>query len=243
MESSKETTSDKSAQPIRFAGSVLGSNRHIGGFFRNSDEEYGLLLPFIREGLERGEKAFHVVSPHQRLEHLWRLTCAGIDVTDARATGQFELCKWEEVYFCKGYFDQNRMLAIYQHVFDASTELGYGLTRLVAHMEWAFEDREGVRDLLEYEARFNLMHQGRKDVVICAYDLRKFRADVIVDVLRTHSMIIIGGSLQQNSFFVPPGEFLAELRARESSKHRWQMQSKQTKTLNFNRGIGGGSGK
>lgn len=95
----------------------------------------------------------------------------------------------------------------------------------------AFEDREGVRDLLEYEARFNLMHQARKDAVICAYDLRKFRADVIADVLRTHPMIIIGGSLQQNSFFVPPGEFLAELR--ESSKHRWQRQPKQTKTLNF----------
>ena len=35
-----------------------------------------------------------------------------------------------------------------------------------------------------------------------------------MDVLRTHPMVIIGGVLQQNPFFVPPDEFLRELRAR-----------------------------
>ena len=35
-----------------------------------------------------------------------------------------------------------------------------------------------------------------------------------MDVLRTHPMVIIGGVLQQNPFFVPPDEFLRELRER-----------------------------
>ena len=35
-----------------------------------------------------------------------------------------------------------------------------------------------------------------------------------MDILRTHPMVIIGGVLQQNPFFVPPGEFLRELRER-----------------------------
>jgi hypothetical protein len=74
-------------------------------------------------------------------------------------------------------------------------------------------DREGVSDLIEYEARFNLIHDPR-DPVICAYDLRKFSADVIMDVLRTHPTIIIGGILQENPFFVPPEGFLQELRGR-----------------------------
>ena len=49
-----------SGQPVRFAGSELGGRQHICGFFRNPEEEYHLLLPFIKEGFERGEKAFHV---------------------------------------------------------------------------------------------------------------------------------------------------------------------------------------
>jgi hypothetical protein len=32
--------------------------------------------------------------------------------------------------------------------------------------------------------------------------------------MRTHPMIIIGGVLQENRFFVPPDEFLRELRYR-----------------------------
>jgi hypothetical protein len=36
----------------------------------------------------------------------------------------------------------------------------------------------------------------------------------VVDIMRTHPMIIIGGILQENPFFVPPDEFLRELRER-----------------------------
>jgi hypothetical protein len=36
--------------------------------------------------------------------------------------------------------------------------------------------------------------------------------------MRTHPMIIIGGVLQENAFFVPPDEFLRELRQRRSTR-------------------------
>jgi hypothetical protein len=53
------------------------------------------------------------------------------------------------------------------------------------------------------------------DPVICAYDLSKFSASVAIDVMRTHPMVIIGGVLEENPFFVPPDQFLLELRERE----------------------------
>jgi hypothetical protein len=36
----------------------------------------------------------------------------------------------------------------------------------------------------------------------------------VIDITRTHPTIIIGGILQQNPFFVPPEEFLKEIRER-----------------------------
>ena len=38
--------------------------------------------------------------------------------------------------------------------------------------------------------------------MICTYDLRKFGASVVMDALRTHPVVIIGGLLQENPFFV-----------------------------------------
>jgi hypothetical protein len=36
----------------------------------------------------------------------------------------------------------------------------------------------------------------------------------VIDIMRTHPMVIIGGVLQENPFYVPPDQFLAELRSR-----------------------------
>ena len=71
-----------------------------------------MLLPFIKEGFERGEKAFHIVDPELRDEHLQRLESAGIDVAAGEQSGQFELRNWADAYLREGHFDQDRMLAL-----------------------------------------------------------------------------------------------------------------------------------
>jgi hypothetical protein len=38
--------------------------------------------------------------------------------------------------------------------------------------------------------------------------------------MRTHPMIIIGGVLQENPFFVPPDVFLQELRERSAAQNK-----------------------
>jgi MEDS: MEthanogen/methylotroph, DcmR Sensory domain len=55
------------------------TQRHVCAFFHSANEEYRVLLPFIKEGFERGEKAFHTVDPKLREEHLNRLRSAGSD--------------------------------------------------------------------------------------------------------------------------------------------------------------------
>jgi hypothetical protein len=41
-----------------------------------------------------------------------------------------------------------------------------------------------------------------------------------MDILRTHPMAIVGGILQENPFYVPPDQFLEELRARRRRTER-----------------------
>jgi len=46
------------------------------------DDEYKALLPFIKEGLERGERAFHVVDPELRETHLRRLAALEFEIRE-----------------------------------------------------------------------------------------------------------------------------------------------------------------
>jgi MEDS: MEthanogen/methylotroph, DcmR Sensory domain len=101
--------------------------------------------------------AFHTIDPHGRDEHLQRLASAGIDVTATLASGQLEVHDWNEMHLRDGLFDQSRTLAGWEQIERQAKQDGFPLIRFVAHMEWAFEDRPGVGDLLEYEARANYL--------------------------------------------------------------------------------------
>lgn len=153
------------SRQVSLAGKLLDRSRHVCAFFNSKDEEYRVLLPFIKEGFTNGEKAFHIVKEDQHHAHRRTLTSAGIPVKDAEAKGQFELRRWEDAYLRDGHFDQNRMLALIEEVLQAGTAQGYPLTRLVANMEWALEDRPGVTDIVEYETRLNYILPKYDDAV------------------------------------------------------------------------------
>ena len=143
---------------------------------------------------------------------------ADIDVDAAESKGQLEVRRWDDAYLRDGHFDQGRMIALIEEVLARGKERGYPLTRLVANMEWALEDRPGVSDIVEYESRLNYVLPKYDDPVCCTYDLARFGASVVMDILRTHPMVILGGSLQENPFYVPPDEFLRELRQRKRQR-------------------------
>ena len=57
-------------EPVRLAGSVLNRSCHVCAFFHSKEEEYRVLMPFIKDGFDKGDRAFHVVDPKHRPDHL-----------------------------------------------------------------------------------------------------------------------------------------------------------------------------
>src|SRR5258708_2116265 len=170
---------------VQFAGVTLGRQRHICAFFNSIDEEHRVLRSFIKDGLDRGEKGFHIVDPQLREEHLKRLVETGIDVERAMGSGQLEVRSWQDAYLREDRFDQDAMLALIEEVLRSGPAAGYPLTRLLAHMEWALLDKPGVDNLVEYETRLNYVLPKYDDPVICTYDLTKFGSSVAMDIMRT----------------------------------------------------------
>jgi hypothetical protein len=212
----EERAMKKTAAPIRFAGSQLGEARHVCAFFNSDEEEYRVLLPFIKDGFERGDKAIHVLSPDQHRDHVQRLADIGIDSTAVQQSGQFELRSSIDTYLQDGRFDQDRMLQSFEQMASGNAEGGFPLSRIVCQMDWVPDGQSHIDDLIEFEARVNDVWCRHDDAVICTYRLSKFSGDTVIDIMRTHPVVIIGGILQHNPFFVPPGEFLREIRARRA---------------------------
>ena len=206
----------KNTAAIPFAGSQLDEARHVCAFFNNDEEEYRVLLPFIKGGFECGHKAVHVVNPEQRNDHLNRLIAAGIDTAGAAQSGQFELKTNTEAYLRDGRFDKDRMVEVFEQLASGNASGGFPLSRIVCRMDWAVEGASYADDVVEFESRVNEVWNRHEDAVICTYYLGKFGGDTVIDILRTHPMVIIGGILQHNPFFVPPEQFLPEFRERRA---------------------------
>ena len=198
-------------EPIRFAGSELRGYRHVCAFFNSPQEEYATLLPFVRDGLERGERAYHVLPARYRQEHLDQLRSAGIDVRAAQQRRQLEVAAPDEVYLRNGRFDKEAMLEVIQEALKAGPTLGFPLTRLIAHAEAVLQDGSVANEWIEYESRLNDVLPHYHDPVICTYDANLLNGAIAVDILRTHPVAIIGGRLYENPFFVPPTKFLPEI--------------------------------
>jgi MEDS: MEthanogen/methylotroph, DcmR Sensory domain len=205
--------------PISLAGSHLDRVRHVCAFFSTEEEEYRVLMPFMKHGFECGDKAVHVVNPEQLTEHVQRLSEVGIDIAAVQKSGQLEIQSNTEAYLRDGHFDKDRMLATFAKMAsNANTASGFPLSRIVCRMDWAAHDRSRLEDVIEFESRVNDVWNQSDDAVICTYHLPQFSGDAVVDIMRTHPMVIIGGTLHENPFFTPPAEFMREFRGRREER-------------------------
>jgi hypothetical protein len=194
----------------RLAGRTLGNARHICAFFHSKAEEYDVLGSFIMEGFEQDEKAVHVIDPGRKLEHCRCLENMGMALPTVMQSGLLDVVGWDQAHLRHGGFDLEAMLASMEDLFRRNAANGFAMTRYIADMEWSQSTAPGTGDLIEYEARLNYLIPRYRDTVICTYDLARFNATTVMDILRIHPMAIIGGILQENPFFVSPEEFLDE---------------------------------
>jgi hypothetical protein len=192
---------------IRFGGFELTSSRHVCAFFNSTEEAYSTLMPFISDGFTCGHKAVHFVNPGSLGEHMNRLRCEGIDALSAVEDGQLDVRETTDVYLQDGRFDEDRMV----HVFERLASLPdkpFPLSRIICQMDWATERKGDLRHVIEFESRINEVWQRHDDVVVCIYDAARLSGDAVVDIIRTHPVVVLGGRAHENPFYVPPAEFL-----------------------------------
>jgi hypothetical protein len=202
-------------KPARLFGETL-DGMHICTFFSTAEERYRVLMPFIREGLEEGDRAFHIVDPFLRSDHTQRIAEAGFDTARAEVEGQLEIIGWDEAYLRGGSFNPSEMLSLLPVLLNNGRARGFPVTRFIADVAWVLNNPGAVDLMLDYECRVNLALPKAGDIVICSYDLDTVDASMVVAAMRTHPIVLIGGIVQRNPFYVPPEELLKELSEREA---------------------------
>lgn len=193
---------------VNLAGAAVGHHCHACAFFEGRDDEYNVLVPFIKEGLKGRDRIVQVIDEGHRAERLRRLSESGISVAAAEQLGRLEARPWENAYLQGGRFDQHAMIALLEELLTASKEQGFAVTRLWGNMEWVLEQRPGAHEIFAYESRLNHVLPKYDTVAVCAYDVTRFSDAVLTQILRSHPKVIRNGLLQDNPSYVPPAQHL-----------------------------------
>jgi len=71
-------------------------------------------------------------------------------------------------------------------------------------MSWAAGGVPGAGEVTAYEAEVNRFAPRHPQVLLCLYDLSRFTAEAVVEVLRTHPWILVADVVLANPYFLPP---------------------------------------
>jgi hypothetical protein len=67
----------------------------------------------------------------------------------------------------------------------------------------------GGAELVRYESELDRFVSGSAQVVLCLYDLDQLRGDVLFEIMKTHPMVVLGGTVLDNLYHVCPDELAA----------------------------------
>src|SRR5205809_7655800 len=96
------------------------------------------------------------------------------------------------------------MLAAFEQMASGNAKGGFPLSRIVCRMDWVAHGRSHIHDLVEFESRVNDAWRRHDDAVICTYSLGKCGGDTVIDIMRTHPTVTLGGSRHEDPPRGPP---------------------------------------
>lgn len=191
----------------------LKSHDHLCLIYESTEEWRTAIIPFIKIGLEKGERCIYVADTHAAHEICTYLDREGVDAKSFETTGQLLILNQKDAYTKGGCFDPDRMISLLTDETKKALASGYSALRVSDEMSWVLRGNPGSEKVIEYEAKLNNFLPKYPCLTICQYDRRKFSPEIIKAVIMTHPLVVLHGNIYSNFYYIPPEKFLSEERA------------------------------
>src|SRR5438445_177603 len=194
--------------PLIAALEQLGPHDHLCSIYESPQEHYAVAIPFIRIGLDRGEKCIYIADDGTVGDVRQAMESEGIDVERATASKSLVLATKEQAYMEHGSFHPDWMFNFWKEATQLAMSEGFSALRATGETEWVLRGGHGLERWMEYESRLTHTLSESNCSALCQYNRRLFPPELLLDVIRTHPMVAYGGTVCQNLYHVPPDEFL-----------------------------------
>ncbi len=191
-------------QQFGVPGMEFSPGDHVCAVYLGTAERDEFMLPFLRSGLASGDKVICVVNAPDRAELATILGTSG-PVEEYLESQQLEIQDSSETYLSSGRFEPSEMLSYWDRTMGGVIAGGqYAFARAVGEMPVPLRNREGIDSFVAYESELNRLMPRYPQVIVCMYDLLVYGGGIVVDLLRTHPKILLGGMVLDNPHYLAP---------------------------------------
>ncbi len=191
---------------------------HLCCLYETEEERYTVLVPFMRQGLEQGEKVIYIGADADGMVR--RALCRGLfDPGPFLARGQLLFLELEAVSPNQDVLAPGQMLELLGKETEKALAEGYTALRVTGEMGWLVGGISNAELLIEYEALLGEFFQESYCVALCQYQRQQCSSDFLLEVLRTHPLAVVGAEIYDNFYYMPPDELLERDRAGTVLRH------------------------
>jgi hypothetical protein len=199
----------KDSVGLGIGGLSIPPGTHICAFFRGVAERDAIMVPFLLEGLRCGDKCNCFVD--EGIDAVRTAVATNDNVPPEVGANQLVIRSSRETYLRGGQFSAQEMLDFWDDSVSAALhQEGFPFVRSTG--EKTLGELPALQDFLVYESELNRFVTRYPQVIMCLYDLEHYGGQILVDILKTHPKVLMGGTVLENLYYLEPDEFLASRR-------------------------------
>jgi signal transduction histidine kinase len=177
---------------------------HLALIYDNQNEQLDIIVPYLRMGLERGEKSVFIVDDTSPGAVIAAMERYGVDVEAATASGALAIITKHDAYLKNGEFDPDWMIDFLVEAVEKAKKEGFAALRASGEMSWALGPAgDAHRRLIEYECKLSSFFPAYDMGGICQYNRRRFSPATLMQVIHTHPRLVFRGEVCENPYYIP----------------------------------------
>lgn len=181
---------------------------HICLIYDGDDEWRGAVVPFIVEGLRRGERCLYICSeraPDMVREELGR----EVPVDEFEDDGSLRIMDYRGASG-EGIKDPERVVAILESESGRSVSEGFSGLRVTLEMGLVLGDISVTEDIIRYGTAIEASIEELECLGMCQYNRRLLSPQIMRGVILTHPLLVWHSTVYTNPYYISPQIILGD---------------------------------
>lgn len=184
---------------------ACGVHDHLCVIYETREEQFSAVVSFFKTGLELGEKCLYIADENTPQAIAAAMGNAGIKGDAGVLSGTLTIVHRQDACLKNGDFDPEWMMKFLREAVEDAEVDGYTTVRVSCENTWMPDGRRDTLDrLVDYECRLNEFFPKHNVLAMCQYDRNRFRPETLLQVIRSHPLVISGGFVCSNPHYIPP---------------------------------------